>query len=87
MVVGVELTVDVVVDEAVGVAEAAVVVVVEEEAASLALFSCLILSISSSSCFGAGLDGVTTGLGAAGLGAGGGVAFLGLASSISLSYG
>ena len=55
--------------------------------ASLALFSALILSISSSSLAAPdGLAGVTAGLGAAGFGAGGGVSFfLGLVSSISLS--
>ena len=58
------------------------------DAASFALFSFLILSISSSSLAAAGRDGVTTaGLGAAGLGAGGGVSFfLGLVNSISLSF-
>ena len=57
------------------------------EAASLALFSFLILSISSSSLAAAGRVGVTAGLGAAGLGAGGGVSFfLGRANSISLSF-
>jgi len=64
-----------------------VVVVAEAEAvaASLALFSCLILSISSSSLGGA-LVGGGCGLGAAGFGAGGGVSFfLGRISSISCS--
>ena len=75
---------------AVGVAvvvAAAAVETVLVEAASLALFSALILSISSSSLAAAeGLVGVTTGFGAAGFGAGGGVSFfLGLVSSISRS--
>ena len=61
-----------------------------EVVASLALFSALIRSISSSSLAAApGLAaGVTAGLGAAGLGAGGGVSFfLGRVSSISCSWG
>ena len=58
-----------------------------EVAASLALFSALIRSISSSSlAAAAGLAGVAAGFGAAGLGAGGGVSFfLGRVSSISRS--
>ena len=61
-----------------------------EVVASLALFSALIRSISSSSlAAAAGLAaGVTAGFGAAGLGAGGGVSFfLGRVSSISRSWG
>ena len=59
-----------------------------EVVASLALFSALIRSISSGSwAAAAGLAGVTIGLGAAGLGAGGGVSFfLGRVSSISRSW-
>ena len=67
-------------------AVAVVVAVALAPAESLALFSCFIRSISSSS-LGWGLEvGAAAGLGAAGLGAGGGVAFFGLASSISLSF-
>lgn len=81
--VGVDVTVDVVTDD--GVLATAVVVDTEAVAASLALFSCLILSISSSSCLGAGLI-VGGGTADLGLGAGGGVSFfLGLISSISCS--
>lgn len=53
---------------------AVAVVVPDADAASFALFSCLILSISSSS-LAAGRVGGGAGLGAAGFGAGGGVSF------------
>ena len=74
--------------EAVVEAAVALEVVLVELLASLALFSALILSISSSSLAAPdGLEGVTAGLGAAGFGAGGGVSFfLGRANSISRSW-
>lgn len=84
VVVGVEVT-----EVAVaGVVGEVVVAVVEADAASLALFSSLILSISSSSLAAApdGRVGGGCGLNAAGFGAGGGVSFfLGRMSSISRS--